>query len=102
MDQRQHHGPRSLEQEIEDMPLVDEDAPEVSDDEAPGANESISSGIGSPSGQVHPHEDGDGDADDEGEGGDHDLSPDEVEEKERLIQQIMELQNTLDGELISI
>lgn len=29
---------------------------------------------------------------------DPDLSPDEVEEKERLIAQVLELQNTLDGE----
>ena len=27
----------------------------------------------------------------------HELNPDEMEEKERMIQQVLELQNTLDG-----
>ena len=103
-------GHKSLEEEINDMPLVDEDAPEVlSDDEesvnnnnaaAAGAGnihhemsiESMpSSGIGSPSGggqSLNGHEE---------EGARDDLSEEEAEEKERLVQQIMELQNTLDG-----
>jgi len=94
-------GPKSLEEEINAMPLVDEDAPEVSDDDShtdvrengggripheASSIESMSSGLGSPAKGL--------------ESLDTDLNPDEAEEKERLIQQVLELQHTLDGRCI--
>lgn len=102
-------GPKSLQEEINDMPLVDEDAPEVlSDDDdaerggavAAAGNiphemsiESMSSGIGSPANAGHQPPNGEPEQEEGAEGNDE-----MAEEKERLIQQIMELQNTLDGE----
>ncbi|RWS03577.1 hypothetical protein B4U79_15394 [Dinothrombium tinctorium] len=92
---------RSLEEEIRDIPLVDEDAQDESDDNEttdthqndahsrvisqlphPNSIESIS-GCETPTTGPNSL--------------DPDLSPDEGGEKERLIQQVLELQNTLDG-----
>lgn len=74
----------NFEDQINQLPLVDEDGEEVSDDESsPGNNEtesSTSSGICSPITNSEFL----------------DLNADEAEEKEKLIQQVLELQNTLD------
>ncbi|RWS26682.1 hypothetical protein B4U80_00172 [Leptotrombidium deliense] len=87
---------RTLEDEIKDIPLADEDAQDDSDDCSdvidtpkrvtailphPNSIESMS-GCNTPTGELNSL--------------DPDLSPDEGGEKQRLIQQVLELQNTLD------
>jgi len=105
---------KSIQDELNNIPLVDEDAQEVADDDTrtrPADRLPEPSETKGPERQdaaVHawfPHEDGvesmpsslaNGSDTPPADSLDDDLSSDDAEEKERLIQQVLELQNTLD------
>jgi hypothetical protein len=96
-------GSNSLQEAINDMPLVDDDAPEILSDDEESVNNNIAPAGGQPnieSIESVPFSDTVSTAARSSnvvEKEEEDMTEEEKEEKERLIQQIMELQNTLDG-----